>query len=118
MNRRRPTKGPRKSARSKKRRKTNRCPMRRARRLVYAVCAIRSLARLSRATEGGNCGDIDLVALVAGVTRAARLPERALFITQREDLSNAMIDLQYTAKTAGLARGEPSLPLPVHEVRV
>lgn len=82
--------------------------------LFLALSVVSSLS----ASGTANCGDVDLAALSNAVAQSVGAPRDSLFVTERIDLSARLVDLQFASKTAGLKRGQPSLPLPVRDVRV
>lgn len=86
--------------------------------LVCACGTALMLTPVLAASEGGGCGDDDLTAVTREVEHTLGLPQQTLFVTERDDLSGSLIDLQYLAKTSGLGPREPGVPLPVARVRV
>jgi hypothetical protein len=86
-------------------------------RVVLSLCATLAATPLFAASEPGRCVE-DVAALSNDVTQAVGVPRESLFIAARNDLGDRLVDLQYFSKTAGLKRGEPSLPLAVSDIRV
>ena len=89
-----------------------------ARSLLPGFWTVLSLAPALPASASGRCGEIDVGAIEHQLNQTVGVSHQTLFVTERNDLSRSLIELQYLQKTAGLRRGDPSLPLPVTQVLV